>query len=124
TSAIAQTKPAAAHAAAAANAATPELGTWGVDLSGMDKAANPGDSWYNYVNGTWDKNAVIPADKASWGGFAVLADRSEQRTHDLIDAIAAQPAAKGTNEQKIGDLYRSFMDESAIERAGITPLKP
>jgi putative endopeptidase len=124
TSAVAQTKPAAAHAAPAAATAKPELGTWGVDLSGMDKTANPGDSWYNYVNGTWDKNAVIPADKASWGGFAVLADRSEARTHELIDAIASQPAAKGTNEQKIGDLYRSFMDEDAIEKAGIEPLKP
>jgi putative endopeptidase len=123
-SAVAQTKPAATQAAHAATAGKPELGTWGVDLSGMDKTANPGDSWYQYVNGTWDKNAQIPADKSSWGGFAVLADRSEQRTHELIEAIAAQPAAKGTNEQKIGDLYRSFMDEAAIEKAGIDPLKP
>jgi putative endopeptidase len=45
TSVIAQTKPAAAHSAHAT--AKPELGAWGVDLSGMDKTANPGDSWYN-----------------------------------------------------------------------------
>ena len=119
--AVAQTKPAAAHAAAAGK---PELGSWGVDLSGMDKASNPGDSWYNYVNGTWDKNAQIPADKASWGGFAVLADRSEERTHALIDDIASKPAPQGSNEQKIGDLYRSYMDEAAIEAKGTQPLQP
>jgi putative endopeptidase len=123
TSVLAQTKP-AAHAAHAATAAKPELGAWGVDLSGMDKTANPGDSWYNYVNGTWDKNAVIPADKAAWGGFAVLADRSEARTHELIEAIAKEQAPKGSNEQKIADLYRSYMDEPAIEAKGTQPLQP
>jgi len=123
-SAVAQTKPAAAHAAHATTAGKPELGTWGVDLSGMDKTANPGDSWYNYVNGTWDKNTVIPADKAAWGGFGILAELSTTRTRTLIEEIAAKPAPKGSNEQKIGDLYRSYMDEAAIERAGIEPLKP
>jgi len=123
-SAVAQTKPAAAHAAHATTTGKPELGTWGVDLSGMDKTANPGDSWYNYVNGTWDKNTVIPADKAAWGGFGILAELSTTRTRTLIEEIAAKPAPKGSNEQKIGDLYRSYMDEAAIERAGIEPLKP
>jgi putative endopeptidase len=123
-SVVAQTKPAAAHAAHATTTGKPELGTWGVDLSGMDKTANPGDSWYNYVNGTWDKNTVIPADKAAWGGFGVLAELSTTRTRTLIEEIAAKPAPKGSNEQKIGDLYRSYMDEAAIERAGIEPLKP
>ena len=123
-SVLAQAKPAAAHSAAAAASAKPELGAWGVDLSGMDKTVNPGDSWYNYVNGTWDKNTVIPADKASWGGFGVLAELSNTRTKALIEDIAAKPAAKGSNAQKVGDLYRSFMDEAAIEKAGIEPLKP
>ena len=123
-SAVAQTKPAAAHAAHATSTGKPELGTWGVDLSGMDKTVNPGDSWYQYVNGTWDRNTTIPADKASWGGFGVLAELSNTRTRTLIEDIASKPAPKGTNEQKIGDLYRSFMDEQAIEKAGIEPLKP
>ncbi|HEY0314435.1 MAG TPA: M13-type metalloendopeptidase [Allosphingosinicella sp.] len=122
--AVAQTKPAAAHAAHAAATGKPELGAWGVDLSGMDKTANPGDSWYNYVNGTWDRTTEIPADKSSWGGFGVLAELSNTRTRTLVEDIASKPAAQGSNEQKIGDLYRSYMDEAAIEKAGIEPLKP
>jgi endothelin-converting enzyme/putative endopeptidase len=33
-------------------------------------------------------------------------------------------AAAGTNEQKIGDYFASCMDTDAIEKAGLTPLKP
>src|SRR3569623_1889808 len=124
TSGIAAPARTAASAKAAAVAAKPELGAWGVDLSGMDKTINPGDSWYQYVNGTWDKNTEIPADKSSWGGFGVLAELSNTRTRTLIEDLAAKPAPQGSNEQKIGDLYRSFMDEAAIEKAGITPLQP
>jgi putative endopeptidase len=113
--------PARAHAAVAAK---PQLGAWGVDLAGMDKSVNPGDSWYDYVNGTWDKNTQIPPDKASWGGFGILRDLSDQRTHDLIEAIAKSHPAPGTNEQKVADLYNAFMDEQAIEAKGTAPLKP
>jgi putative endopeptidase len=124
TSVVAQAKPAATHAAHVAATGKPELGSWGVDLSGMDKTVNPGDSWYQYVNGTWDKNTAIPADKSSWGGFGVLAELSNTRTKALIEDIAAKPAPDGTNEQKIRDLYISFMDEPGIEKAGIEPLRP
>ncbi|MDB5694263.1 MAG: family peptidase, partial [Alphaproteobacteria bacterium] len=113
-----------AAAPAASAAARPQLGTWGVDLAGMDKSVNPGDSFYNFVNGTWDRNTQIPADKASWGGFGVLRDLSDTRTRTIIEEAAARHGAPGTTEQKVGDLYASFMDEGAIEAKGITPLKP
>ncbi|HEY7810737.1 MAG TPA: M13 family metallopeptidase [Allosphingosinicella sp.] len=113
-----QTKPAAAASE------KPQLGTWGVDLSGMDKTVNPGDNFYDYVNGTWHKNTEIPADKASWGGFGILRDLSDTRTREIIEASAKAKAAPGSNEQKVGDLYASFMDEAAIEAKGLTPLQP
>jgi putative endopeptidase len=109
---------------AAASSAKPQLGAWGVDLAGMDKSVNPGDNFYDFVNGTWHKNAVIPADKASWGGFGILRDLSDTRTREIIEASAKAQAAAGTNEQKVGDLYASFMDEAAIEAKGLTPLQP
>lgn len=108
----------------AASAAKPQLGQWGVDLAGMDKSVNPGDDFYDFVNGTWHKNAVIPADKASWGGFGILRDLSDTRTREIIEASVKANAAAGTNEQKVGDLYASFMDEAAIEAKGLTPLQP
>jgi putative endopeptidase len=115
--------PAASHATHATQA-KPQLGTWGVDLAGMDKSVNPGDSFYDYVNGTWDRTTEIPADKASWGGFGILRDLSDTRTREIIEAAARAHGAPGTNEQKVGDLYASFMDEAAIEAKGLTPLQP
>jgi putative endopeptidase len=110
--------------AAASASKKPQLGAWGVDLAGMDKSVNPGDSFYNYVNGTWDRTTEIPADKSSWGGFGILRDLSDQRTREILEASAQANAASGTNERKIGDFYASFMDEAAIEAKGTAPLKP
>ena len=102
----------------------PMFGAWGFDTAGMDPTQKPGDSFFGYANGTWAKNTVIPADKSSWGGFGVLRDLSDTRTREIIEDAARQNAAAGTPAQKIGDFYTSFMDEAAIERAGVTPLKP
>ena len=110
--------------AAPAASKKPQLGTWGVDLAGMDRSVNPGDSFYNYVNGTWDRNTVIPADKASWGGFGILRDLSDTRTREIIESAARSKSAPGSNAQKVGDLYAAFMDEAAIEAKGLTPLQP
>ena len=110
--------------AAATQRGKPVLGSWGVDLSGMDKSVKPGDSFYKFVNGTWERNTEIPADKSSWGGFGVLRDLSDQRTREIIEAAAKQKGAPGTNAQKVGDYYASFMDEAAIEARGTSVLKP
>ncbi len=132
TAAIAQNE-AANRAAAPAPAAPataprapgkPQLGDFGVDLTGMDKSVKPGDDFYRYVNGAWQDRAVIPADRASWGGFGILRDLSDQRTRQVIQDAAAQRAAPDSVSGKIGTLYASFMDEAAIDRAGAAPLKP
>ncbi len=51
--------------AALADTAKPVFGAWGVDLTGMDTSVKPGDDFFSYANGTWYKNAVIPADRSS-----------------------------------------------------------
>ncbi|TFI56559.1 M13 family peptidase [Sphingomonas parva] len=114
----------AGHAAAAAKAGKPELGTWGFDVQGMNKAANPGDSFFDFANGQWAKTTEIPADRSSWGGFGVLRDLSDQRTRDIVEAAAKSNAPAGSVQRKVGDLYASFMDEAAIEKAGMAPLRP
>ena len=123
-SAVAPTIAAPANKAAAAQSGKAQLGAWGVDLAGMDKSANPGDSFYQFVNGTWHRTTEIPADKASWGGFGLLRDLSDQRTREIIEAAAKSRGAPGSNAQKVGDFYASFMDEAAIEAKGLAPLKP
>ncbi len=97
---------------------TPELGTFGVELKDMDKAVKPGDNFFEYVNGTWLTNTEIPADKSNYGSFGILADRSDENVRKIIEEAAAKKAAKGTEEQKIGDFYAAFMDQDAIEING------
>jgi putative endopeptidase len=113
--------PGAARAGTIAPSKPIHYGIWGFDVAGMDRAVKPGDDWYEFVNGTWTRHTTIPADRTSWGGFAMLRDLSEARLHRLIEGYS--PAdAKNPDRAKVATLYRSFMDEAAAERADAQPL--
>jgi putative endopeptidase len=94
----------------------------GIDLAGMDKSVTPGDDFNGYTNGGWIKATPIPADKASYGVFSMLADQTRKRLLDLIQNSANSGATE--DARKVGDFYSSFMDAAAIEAKGIAPLKP
>jgi endothelin-converting enzyme/putative endopeptidase len=96
----------------------------GIAVSDMDRAILPGNDFYDYCNGAWIKRTDIPPDRAAVGVFTTLADISNRRTSDLIQEAAKSNAAPGTEQRKIADLYKSYMDESAIEAKGLAPLKP
>jgi putative endopeptidase len=110
--------------AAPAAAGKPQFGTWGFDVAGMDRSVKPGDSFFDFANGTWSRTTEIPADKPVWGGFVELDDLSTRRTRTIIEEAARTKGAAGSNQQKVGDFYAAFMDESAIEAKGTAPLKP
>lgn len=110
--------------AIATPAAKPKLGDWGVDLTAMDPSVKPGDDFYKFVNGGWEKRTEIPADRSSWGGFGILRDLSDTRTRAIIDDVSKQTNAPGSVAQKVGDFYASFMDEATVEARGAAPLKP
>jgi putative endopeptidase len=127
TPAPAQTAPAPEAKVAATEAAKPdpnkpkpEYGTYGFDAAGMDKAVAPGDSFFRFTDGAWLKNTQIPEDKSNYGLFGVLEDRSRERTKGLLEAATG---AADTDGQKLGDYYKTFMDEEAIEKKGTAPIK-
>ncbi|MBP2157992.1 MULTISPECIES: M13 family metallopeptidase [Asticcacaulis] len=99
------------------------FGTWGIDTSGMDTSVKPGDSFFNYVNGTAVKAMVIPADKTSIGSFIALRDLSEARSNAIVTGLAARTDLTG-DDAKIAAVYNAFMDEAAAEKLGAAPLKP
>ena len=118
---IAPAKAATGTSARIDPAAAIRYGTWGFDLAGMDKSVKPGDDWFRFVNGTWAKNTTIPADRTSWGGFAILRDLSEARLHTMLEGYS--PAdARSADRAKVAMLYRAFMDEGAAERLDAQPL--
>ncbi|BBY85300.1 M13 family metallopeptidase [Mycolicibacterium tokaiense] len=94
----------------------------GIDLSHVDPSARPQDDLFGHVNGRWLTDYVIPADRATDGAFRSLFDRAEEQVRDLITEAAASGAQPGTDQQRIGDLYNSFLDEEAVERRGVQPL--
>ncbi len=90
----------------------------------MDKSVAPGDDFNAYANGGWIKATPIPADKSSYGIFAMLADETRKRLQSLLQESEKAGSAATGDSRKIGDFYSSFMDEAAIEAKGISPLKP
>ena len=98
--------------------ARPEIGSFGFDAAGMDTTVLPGDSFYQYANGTWAKNTPIPADKSNYGMFTKLDDLSRERTRTIVEEAVKDPA------NKIGAAYASFLDEAAVEARGLAPFEP
>jgi len=112
-----------ADTTADASAAKSEL-TSGLALENMDKSVHPGDDFFSYMNGVWLDQAEIPADKASYGGFAILADEAQEDVKAIIEESASGDFKTGTDEQKVGDLYRSYLDIDTRNEKGVSPLAP
>lgn len=97
----------------------------GIDKQYFDSSVAFGQDFFLAVNGKWLAETEIPADKATFGSFHILADRSQQAVKDIIDEVAARTdLVAGSDEQKLGSFYNSFMDEATIEQKGLTPLAP
>jgi len=112
----------AATVAAPAPASTaPDIG---INLSYIDKSVKPGDNFFDYSNGAWLKTAQIPADRSSTGAFYDIFEITEKHTADLIKNAGAGNPAAGSNARKIADYYAAYMDTAAIDKAGLTPIKP
>lgn len=105
---------------ATATAATPLAS--GIDTAGMDKSVRPQDDFFRYINGHWLDTTQIPADKASYGTFTVLYDKTQENLRGIVEQAQQSPSNAG--ERKIGDLYASFMDEGRLETLGLKPLQP
>ena len=116
--AVVEAAPAAAPVAEAPPAPKPQYGSFGLDTAGMDKTIVPGNDFYGFANGTWAKNTPIPEDKSNYGSFTILDDLSRNRTRTLIEESAKDP------NSRIGAVYKSFMDQAAVEAKGLTAMTP
>ena len=113
----------AASPLAAADVAKPVFGSWGYDPASMDAAVKPGDDFWAFVNGSWDRKTPIAADRASAGPFVTLSDKSEEDVRQIVDALAARGGGERLSQQ-VGDYYGSWMDQATVDRLGGAPLKP
>jgi putative endopeptidase len=105
---------------------TPRYGTWGFDMAGMDASVLPGDDFNRYANGAALDRTVIPGDRFSYGiSFGLLRELSDNRVKAMVDGLVARTdLTAGSDEQKIADAYRSYMDTARIEALDAQPLQP
>ncbi|MGB5378260.1 M13 family metallopeptidase [Muriicola sp.] len=97
--------------------------TSGILTEYMDTSVKPGDNFTQYVNGTWVKNTPIPDDKASYGVGYIVYEESEDNVKKIIEESASGDFAQGSDEQKVGDLYESYMNLDKRNSLGAAPLK-
>ena len=95
----------------------------GLDLSYLQKAVRPQDDLFGHVNGGWLEGYRMPADRATDGAFRALFDRAEVQVRNLLTAASEAGAPTGTDSQRIGDLYASFLDDATVQDRGIQPLR-
>lgn len=95
----------------------------GVDTRGIDNSIRPQDDLFRYLNGEWIKHTPIPADKSTYGSFEMLMDEAELNIQEIITHAVEGNPARGSELQKIGDFFTSYMDKETIADRGIEPLR-
>lgn len=95
----------------------------GISKAAMDTAAKPGDDFYAYANGKWDKDTAIPVDRSSIGAFYVAQLETEKRNRELVDGIVKANPAADSNDGRIANFYKAFIDTKAIDAAGMKPVE-
>jgi putative endopeptidase len=96
----------------------------GISPANMDLSVRPGNNFYLYANGGYIARTTLPPDRASVGVFTTLSDASEHNVATIIEDATKAKAPAGSNEAKIAALYRSYMDQRAIESEGLHALLP
>ena len=95
----------------------------GVSVQGMDTTVRPGEDFFAYVNGAWIAETEMPADKSRYGTFDILRDESQEAVKAIIEESSSGDFPKGSDEQKVGDMYKSYLDWETRDALGITPLQ-
>ncbi|CAN7587000.1 M13 family metallopeptidase [Massilia sp. LjRoot122] len=117
---------AGAHDGAAAKTVAPAAAgaVSGIEVTAMDRGVRAQDDFFRYTQGKWLKEVDIPSDRSSWGAFNIAQERVEGQISAIIGAAAAQKDAKaGSEAQKMGDFYTSYVDEKRRNELGLAPLK-
>ena len=100
------------------------IGSFGIDLAGRDLSVRPGDDFARYSGGGWIDNNEIPGDRSRWGTFDMLREKADEDQRVIIEEVALAGGAPGSNAQKVADYYNSYLNQDAIDAAGLAPIQP
>ena len=104
---------------------TKELAKEDILRADLDTTIDPGVDFFSYANGGWIKHNPIPGTESRWGIANLVTDEIKERLRKINEeAVQITNAPKGSANQIIGDIYATAMDSDAIEKAGISDIKP
>ncbi len=106
-----------------AEAPSPRLGDWGVEIEHVSDSTRPGEDFNEYVNQGWIDAAEMPAGFSRFGAFTELALEAEENVGAIIEESQNAMAEPGTAEQQIGDMYAAYMDTETIDALGLSPIQ-
>ena len=95
-----------------------------LDVTSMDKSVDPCVDLYHYSCGGWQKKNPIPPDQTSWSVYAKLYQDNLTFLRGMLEQAAQLSAQRDPVTQKIGDFYAACMDESAVEKRGLSAIQP
>jgi putative endopeptidase len=103
---------------------TKPTGPLAIDIANMDTTVRPQDDFYQYANGTWLKNNPVPSTDSRWGSFSQLMEDNLKKLKGILEETAKKENANGSNAQKIGDYFFTYMDSVKKNAEGVKPLSP
>jgi len=95
----------------------------GISKAAMDTSVKPGDDFYAYANGNWQETTEIPADRSSTGAFYAAFVETEKRNRELVDAIVKGTPKEGSDEARIANFYKAYINTQGIDAAGMKPVQ-
>ena len=95
-----------------------------INPENLDTTVAPGEDFYQYSTGGWQKNNPLKPEYSRYGSFDVLAENNEIRVNELFNGLKSIKAEKGSVEQKIADLYTMGLDSARLNSEGIEPVRP
>ena len=98
--------------------------TAGVDKNAMNPSTDPCVDFYQYACGGWVAANPLPADRSRFGRFAELAEHNQKLLLDLLQSASVVQPGRGPADQKLGDFFASCMDTEAINKKGLTAVRP